>query len=317
MIALVTGINGFIGNNLSKVLLSKGYIVKGTVRSIVKSTSMPNLDIYSINSIGPTTIWQKALKGVDIVIHLAAKVHVTNDTSDKNYIHINTLGTERLAIQAAKAGVKRMIFLSTIKVNGEITSNKPFTEEDHPLPKDYYALSKLKAEQSLLHIAKTTELEVVIIRSPLVYGAGVKGNFYRLLKLIQMGIPLPLRNINNKRSLIYIGNLIDVIITCLQHPSAVNNTFLVSDGEDLSTPVLIRQIAMIWNKSAKLFPLPSALLYLAGAITGKLKEIRRLTESLLIDSSKIRDKLDWTPPFTVEQGLRDTAEWFRLNEHRS
>ncbi|MBF0553708.1 MAG: SDR family oxidoreductase [Nitrospirae bacterium] len=317
---LVTGVTGFIGRYLSKTLCEKGYVVVGTVRSQRINLSLPDrMDISIVDDIGPTTDWRNILTGVDVIVHLAARVHIMKETSDNplmRYRHINTLGTEHLAIQAAILGVKRMIYLSTIKVNGERTINKPFTEKDHPFPKEFYAISKWEAEQSLRHIAEKTNLEIVIIRPPLVYGPGVKGNFYNILKLVKKGIPLPLANINNSRSLIYAGNLIDAIILCIQHPSAKNKTFLVCDGEDISTSEIIKRLSIFFSNSARLFFLPSTLLHIAGVITGKSNAVDRLTDSLVIDSSKIRNELGWIPPFTLSQGFKDTVEWFRLNEYR-
>ncbi|MBF0343507.1 MAG: SDR family oxidoreductase [Nitrospirae bacterium] len=319
MKVLVTGVNGFIGQYLSRILCEKGYSVKGTVRSHRRILSVLNtIDISIVDDIGTKTDWHKILIDIDVIVHLAARVHIMKEISNNplmEYRQVNTLGTKHLAMQASNAGVKRMIYISTIKVNGERTNNKPFTEKDQPIPEDFYAISKLDAEKYLCNIAEKTNLEVVILRPPLVYGAGVKGNFYNLLKLIKKGIPLPLSNINNIRSLIYIENLIDAIITCIQHPSATNKIFLVSDYENLSTSEIIKLLSMAFNKSNRLFHVPAKLLYIAGIITGQSNTIKRLTDSLSIDSSKIRNELGWIPPFTVNQGFKDTVEWFNLNEY--
>lgn len=318
MSILVTGINGFVGSYLSMVLSDNGYSVKGTVRSHEKAASLPSTQKISlINNIGPETDWREALKGIDVIIHLAARVHIMRETSDnplQDFRHVNAEGTRHLAQQAAEAGVKRVIFLSTIKVNGEKTITKPFTESDAPAPDDQYSISKWEAEQSLSGIANKSGLEFVIIRPPLVYGAGVKGNFQNLMKLTRKGIPLPLAGIDNKRSLVYMGNLVDAILKCIEHPSAANKTFLISDGEDLSTSELIRKLASTFDKPARLFYFPSAMLRLAGAIVNRKNMVSRLTNSLTVDSSKIRGELDWTPPFTVNQGLKETVEWFKNNE---
>ncbi len=321
MKVLITGANGFIGRYLSKTLHEIGYIVKGTVRSQQKDLFLPDTTkICMVGDISSTTDWHNILRGIDVIVHLAARVHIMKETSNNpltEYRQVNTLATERLAIQAVDSGVKRIVYLSTIKVNGEKTSDKSFTEIDRPYPEDNYALSKWEAEQCLSHIAETTNLEVVIIRPPLVYGPGVKGNFYNLLKLLKNGIPLPFANIKNIRSLIYIGNLSDAIIKCIQHPLAANKTFLISDGEDLSTPDIIKQLSMALGKTARLVPFPTNLLHIAGAVSGKMHIIKRLTDSLAIDSSKIRNDLTWTAPFTVSQGFKNTADWFKLNEHFS
>ena len=227
---------------------------------------------------------------------------------------VNTEGTSQLARMAADAGVKRLVFLSTVKVNGEKTEKHPFTEEHTPQPQDPYAISKFEAEQALHNISDATGLEMVILRPPLVYGQSVKANFLRLLDMVNKNIPLPLSMVNNKRSMIYIGNLVDAIIRCIEHPDAVNKTFLVSDGQDISTPDLIRMIAGAMGKKARLFPCPAPLLKMIGNVAGKSDEIERLTGSLQIDSAKIRRELSWTPPFTMEQGLRMTADWFMSNE---
>ncbi len=226
------------------------------------------------------------------------------------YRQVNVEGTECLARQAAAKGVQRLVFLSSVKVLGEET-DVPYSEQNLPGPQDPYGVSKLEAENILQQIAEETGLEVVIIRPPLVYGPGVKANFRKLLGMIQRGLPLPFAGINNRRSLIYLGNLIDVIITCATHPKAAGNTFMVSDGEDISTPELIRRIAHALGVSARLFPVPLSLMRLAGKLVGRSAAVNRLTGSLTVDSSKIRRELGWEPPFTMEEGLRETAEWFK------
>jgi nucleoside-diphosphate-sugar epimerase len=204
--------------------------------------------------------------------------------------------------------------MSTIKVSGEKTIGSAFTENHTAQPQDPYAISKWEAEQALHNISDTTGLEIVILRPPIVYGQGVKANFLRLLDMVNKNIPLPLSMVNNKRSMIYIGNLVDAIIRCIEHPDAVNKTYLVSDGQDVSTPDLIRMIAKAMGKKARLFPCPAPLLKMIGNVAGKSSEVERLTGSLQIDSSKIRRELNWAPPFTMEQGIRKTADWFISNE---
>jgi nucleoside-diphosphate-sugar epimerase len=223
---------------------------------------------------------------------------------------VNTLGTETLARAAAHCGVKRLVFLSSIKVNGESApSDAPFDPAFPAKPQDPYAISKWEAEQALTRASTETGLEIVVLRCPLVYGPGVKGNFLRLLQAVDHGIPLPLSLARNRRSLIYLDNLTDAITTCLTHPAAAGKTYLVSDGEDVSTAELIARIAQALGKPSRLWPCPLGLIELAGRMTGKSDEIARLLGSLCIDSSKIRSELDWTPPYTLEQGLAETARW--------
>lgn len=291
---------------------SNGWHVRGTVRSIEQAASLPaGVEVVQIESIGPDTDWSDALAGVDTVVHLAARVHVMNDrVADplSAFRQVNVAGTERLARMAADAGVKRLVFLSTVKVNGEKTEKHLFTEEHTPQPQDPYAISKFEAEQALHNISDATGLEIVILRSPLVYGPGVKANFLRLLNMVNKNIPLPLSMVNNKRSMIYIGNLIDAIIKCIENPNAANQTFLVSDGQDVSTPELIRMIAKAMGKKARLFPCPVSFLKMIGKVAGKSDEIERLTGSLQIDSAKIKSTLNWTPPYTIEEGSMETVK---------
>lgn len=236
-----------------------------------------------------------------------------NDTATdplSAFRQINVAGTERLARMAAINGVKRFVYVSSIKVNGE-GCEKPFTEHDIPAPDDPYGVSKWEAEQTLHKVADDTGLEVVILRPPLVYGLEVKANFLSLLKLFDRAIPMPLSSINNLRSLICVENLVDAIITCITHPKAVGQTYLVSDGKDVSTPELIRRAAAALGRPARLFPFPPSLMRFVGKLFGKSDAVERLIGSLTIDSSKIRRELGWKPPYTMEQGLKETAEWFK------
>ncbi|MBI4654808.1 MAG: SDR family oxidoreductase [Nitrospirae bacterium] len=314
---LITGANGFIGRAVCARLLLEGWQVRGVIRSTKQVDSLSvGIEIIKIESIVTDTDWSDTLAGVDSVVHLAALVHVMNEnTSDPfaEFRKVNVAGTKRLARMAVTNGVKRFVYISSVKVNGD-GCEKTFTEHDIPAPKGPYGVSKWEAEQVLHKIAENTGMEIVIFRLPLVYGPGVKANFLRLLDIVNKDIPLPLSLVNNKRSMIYIGNLVDAIIRCIEHPAAANQTFLVSDGEDVSTPDLIRMIAGAMGKKARLFPCPASLLKMIGKVTGKSDEIERLTGSLQIDSDKIRRELNWTPPYTMEQGLRMTADWFMSNE---
>jgi nucleoside-diphosphate-sugar epimerase len=258
------------------------------------------------------TGWNHALAGVDTIIHLAARVHIMDDPEADPLIEfrrVNVEGTAQLAREAAKAGVKRLVFISSIKVNGEETST-PYTSDSPPHPSDPYGISKWEAEQALRKIEAESGLEVVVVRPTLVYGPGVKANFLKMMKIISSGIPLPLASIKNKRSLIHVGNLVDALVTCASHPAAAGHTYLVSDGEDASTPELIRRTAKALGVPAWLLPFPVSLMRLAGKLTGRRGAVNRLTGSLTVDSSKIRRELGWVPPFTMEEGLLETAAWF-------
>ena len=302
---LVTGANGFVSRALCKELSQKGYAVRAAVRS--ENVKFNDIERTVVGTIDGETDWGKAFIDVGVVFHLAARVHVMSDESSDplaEFRRINTAGTEHLARSAAASGVKRFIYVSSIKVNGEATcAGKKFSELDTPNPQDPYGISKWEAEQALHRVAAGTGLEVVIVRPPLVYGANVKGNFAQMLKVLAKGIPLPLASVENRRSLIYVGNLVDALIICAAHPAAAGQTYLVSDGEDVSTPDLLCQLGTAMGHPARLFPCPQALLKLAGRLVGKADQIERLLGSLQVDSSKIRRELGWIPPFTLQEGL--------------
>ena len=312
---LVTGANGFIGTALCNRLLGENFRVHGAVRPGKVPLLPEGVEAAHIESIDGDTDWINALKGIDTVVHLAARVHMTNNHSKDSlaaYRYVNMAGTARLARMAAAAGVKRFVYLSTVKVNGEGKA-APYTEKDDPEPTDPYGTSKWEAEKVLYEIADQTGMEMVVLRPPLVYGPGVKANFLRLLKVVERGIPLPLANVNNLRSLIYLENLLDVIVTCINHPKAAGQTFLISDGKDLSTPELIRLMAEAMGRKVRLFSFPLFMLKIAGCILGKSVEIDRLLGSLTVDSSKIRRDLGWKAPYTMAQGLKETAKWYLNN----
>jgi nucleoside-diphosphate-sugar epimerase len=317
---LITGATGFLGQNLCSAALDRNYSIRATTRSASKPHRHPEIESIPISSIAEP-LPETALKGLEVIVHLAARVHVMNDTtSDPLAAHrqINTAATLSLARQAAQHGVKRFIYLSSIKVNGEggIDIDRPYTEQDPPQPIDPYGQSKWEAEQGLKQIAAETGLEIVIIRPPLIYGAKVKGNFQQLLRIIQRGIPLPLGSINNHRSLVYVGNLVDAILTCITHPAAKNQTFLVSDGNDLSTPALILGLAKYvekpdWMNAIELptlLSIPPQLLVFCGKLVGQTSSVERLIGSLTVDSTHIQTTLDWKPPFSVNEGLRATVK---------
>jgi len=232
-----------------------------------------------------------------------------------DYRRVNVLGTQGLARAAADAGVRRMIFLSSIKVNGEKTASKPYSEQDPPRPQDAYGVSKWEAEQMLRAIAADSHMEAVVLRPPLLYGPGVKGNFLGLMRVIDRGLPLPLASIHNRRSLLYIGSLIDAIMLCLNNPMAAGKTYLLADSEGVSTPDLIRGIASALRKPARLLPFPPALLKFAGALAGKTESVSRLLGSLQIDASSIRRELNWQPCADMARGLAETARWYHQHAH--
>jgi nucleoside-diphosphate-sugar epimerase len=305
---LVTGATGFIGNKLCQVLSMRGDAVVAVARKQV------NIDtnITVINKVlSKDTDWQDCLKDIDVVIHLAGRAHVMNDVSEnpyQAYADINIDATKQLAEQAALSGVKRFIYLSSIKVNGERTKDIAFSETDSPQPEDDYGKTKYEAEKALNSIGKDTGMEVVIIRPPLVYGEGVKANFKSLIKLAQLNIPLPFGAIRNKRSLVYIENIIDFILLCTHHPSAANQTFLISDDDDVSITRLIQEIKEASGKRSLLIPVPQSWLKFVLQLIGKSSLSDRLLGNLQVDMTKAKTLLDWKPPFTVEQGINKTIE---------
>jgi UDP-N-acetyl-alpha-D-quinovosamine dehydrogenase len=311
---LVSGAGGFIGralvNHFSAIEDSK--IRASSRRSGVAFPSV--VEQFMSGDISGSTDWQDALQGVDVVIHTAARVHVMADTAVDplaEYRRVNTEGTLNLARQAAACGVRRFVFISSIKVNGEETAiDSAFTEQDIPAPIDKYGISKYEAEEGLRELAAKTGIEIVIIRPVLVYGPGVKGNFYSMMKWLSLGVPLPFGAIFNRRSLISIENLVDLIVTCVEHPSAANQTFLASDGEDLSTTELLRLLGSGVGKPARLIPVPSGWLNCGAALLGKQALAKRVCGSLRVDISKARNLLGWEPPVNVDNVLHKTAMAF-------
>jgi len=313
---LVTGANGFVGRPLCAELLRQGHAVRGAIRS---SAQLPDgVEAIAVGNIDGDSDWADALQGVELVIHLAARVHVMKDTATdplSEFLKVNLHGTENLARQAARAGVKRLVYVSSIKVNGEETHGRhSYTEQHKPAPKDAYGISKWQAEQALQRIAQETGLEVVIVRPPLVYGPGVKGNFISLLAAIDNEIPLPLAGARNERSLMYVGNLVSVLTDCATQPAAAGQTYLVRDGEDVSTASLVEKIAEALGRKPRSFKVPPGLLRAAALVLGRSAQIDRLFGSLRVNDAKLRGDLGWVPPFTLEQGLRVTANWY-LSRH--
>jgi nucleoside-diphosphate-sugar epimerase len=303
---LVTGANGFIGRAVIERLLRDGYAVRAAIRH--HADPLPPQVERTAGDVHPDRDWTDSLQDVSLVIHLAARVHVMQDTAANpldEYRRVNVDGTVKLAGSAAAAGVRRFVYVSTLKVNGEAGR---FTEGNPPAPAGPYAQSKYEAEVALRRIAHDRHLDVVIIRSPLVYGPGVQANFRVLMRAIARGIPLPLAAIRNQRSLIGVDNLVDFIITCLAHPAAANETFLVADGEDLSTPDLMRRLARAMGRPSRLFPMPPSLLRLGAFLCGRQHVADRLLESLQADISKARSRLSWSPPVSVDEALRRAAQ---------
>ena len=314
---LVTGANGFVGRSLCAELFQKGYAVRATVRSA--NVRIDDYEQEIVDSIDSGTEWVAVLRGVNIVIHLAARVHVMKDTAIDalaEFRRVNVDGTLNLARQAVEAGVQRFVFISSIKVNGEGTLLRQlYTAEDQPAPVDPYGISKREAEDALLQLARETGMEVVIIRPPLIYGPGVKANFQSMMRWLDKGIPLPLGAIHNRRSLVALDNLIDLIVTCIHHPAAANQIFLASDGEDLSTTELLQRMAAALGKKAWLIPVPESILMWGASLLGKQAMAQRLCGSLQVDISKTRDLLGWKPPVSVDEALRKTAQYF-LKSHK-
>jgi nucleoside-diphosphate-sugar epimerase len=303
---LVTGASGFIGGQLIMRLAAQpSTAVLGAVRS---NPAGDHSGLRAVGEISGDTDWSEALQGQRLIVHTAARAHIMKDEvldPLAEYRKVNVEGTLNLARQAATAGVRRFVFISSIKVNGEQTPlGQPFLSHDGPLPEDFYGISKHEAEQGLRELAAETGMEVVIIRPPLVYGPGVKGNFASMIKLVGKGLPLPLGAVHNKRSLVALDNLVDLIITCIDHPGAANETFLVSDGEDLSTTQLLQDVAEAMGKPSRLIPVPAGLLQFGATLLGKKAVAQRLLGSLQVDISHTKKCLNWTPPLTVKQGLQ-------------
>lgn len=310
MSILVTGANGFIGTRLCAYLLGRGEIARAVVRR--SEADVPfGVEKVVLGTIGSKTQWGNVLEGVKVVVHLAARVHIEREAIADSMAAFrleNVDATLNLARQAAESGVRRFLFLSSVKVNGEETPlGRPFTEGDQPAPQDTYAVSKWEAEQGLRKLAAETGMEVVIIRPPLVYGVGVKANFYTMMRWLHRGIPLPLGAIRNQRSFVALDNLVDLIMLSLRHPAAADQTFLVSDGEDLSTPELLQRTAVALGIPVLLVPMPVWMLKVGAVLSGKQATVQRLSGSLQIDITKARTLMNWTPPQSVDEALRKAA----------
>ncbi len=307
---LLTGASGFVGGAVLKVAQQRGMMIRPVFRSFASAKELSGA-VY-VSSLDGDTDWSSALKGVDVVIHAAARAHVMHrDALDllTEYRRINVQGTINLARQSVDAGVKRMVFISSIGVNGAETFNKPFSVYDKPAPHSPYAVSKLEAEQGLLALASETGMEIVIIRPPLVYGPNAPGNFGSLMYWLDRGVPLPLGAVShNRRSLVGLDNLVDLILTCVEHPKAANQIFLVSDGEDLSTKELLKRLTIAMNSPTYLFSIPVGFLAFLAKLFGKRAIAQHLLRSLQVDIRETCELLNWAPPMSVDEGLRKAAK---------
>jgi len=310
---LVTGGAGFIGRHLCQRLSNVGHAVVGTSRSSVIEYDTDTHIIRSVSDLGPKTNWGPLLEGMDCVVHLAARVHVMKDIHPDPlaaFRQVNVEGTERLLRQVAECGVKRFVFLSSIKVHGDVNFGAPFRAADTLMPADPYGQSKLEAEVLVRKAGEELGIETVIIRPPLVYGAGVGGNFFRMLQVVERGYPLPFGRVNNKRSLVSVNNLCDLIRKCIDSPAAVGGKFLVSDSSDISTADLIRLIANSMGKPSRLVPVPMSVLRVAAGLLGRRDDAARLLSSLQVDIDETMRVLNWRPPVSLADGIRSTVTWY-------
>jgi nucleoside-diphosphate-sugar epimerase len=308
---LVTGATGFVGRSLCDALARSGFLVRAAVRDARRSPPSVT-ESAAMNDLGADTQWGSLLRGVDCVIHLAARAHILNDppANAEAYRRVNTLGTLNLAIQAAEAGARRFIFLSSVKVNGEATPAGSFTADDAPAPADAYGESKLEAERHVLAVGASSAMEVAIVRPPLIYGPGVKANFLRLMRWVDKERLLPLGGVSNRRSLVSIWNLCDLLMLLIASPHASRRVWMVSDGDPLSTPELIRRLARAMHRRARLVPVPAGLLRTLAAGLGFRGEVERLCGSLVVDISATQRDLGWSPPVAVDEALSRTAQWY-------
>lgn len=307
---LVTGANGFVGRAVVDRLLRDGDQVHAAVREAkFSSSNKPGLQIFKGLDLAENTDWSRALHGVDAIVHCAARVHMMQDSTTDPlaaFRQVNVAGTLSLARQAAAADVKRFVFVSSIKVNGEHTDARPFEADDTPAPDSDYGQSKLEAELALADLGRRTGLEVTVVRPVLVYGPGAPGNFRTMLRVLQTGAPLPLGAVHNLRSLVALDNLADLLALCVRHPAAAGQVFLTSDGDDVSTTTLLRRMGTALGKPARLFAVPETLIWQLAKLLGKQEMAKRLLGSLRVDISKTRRMLGWSPPLSMADALVNT-----------
>jgi len=310
---LVTGANGFVGSALCRRLTEAGHSVIGALRSPGRTSLNTGIDTRIIGDVAGDPPWREVLPGVDVVIHLAALVHQMGKVtpSPDEYRRVNATGTRQLAEACARHGVRRMVFLSSVKVNGEGTPLEPFTEENAPAPLDAYGISKLEAEEGLGAVGKMTGLETVIVRPPLVYGPGVRANFRRLLAVVARVRPLIVPELRSKRSMVSLANLADMLAVCAENPRAANQVFLVSDNEDVTVSDLMQRLAHAMNRRILIIPASEGLLRFAAKVFGKEQEVRRLVDPLRVSPNKAMTRLNWSPPLDMNAGLAQTVEWYR------
>lgn len=308
---LVTGASGFVGSTLCESLRAANFQVRAALRRYRPSLH-PDMEAVEVGDISGHTGWSSALSGVDLVVHAAARAHVLGDSAANAglYIETNARGTERLAEACAAAGIRRLVYVSSIKVNGEETARGAYTPDDKPDPQDAYGKSKWLGESLLKEVASRTGMEVVVVRPPLVYGPGVRANFLRLLRFVEMGLPLPIRSVDNRRSLVSVWNLCDLIECLLTHPLAPGRSWMVSDGEDLSTPELVTRMGEAMSRRTWLVPVPVSALRWSARLLGREAEIDRLCGSLRVDISRTRSDLGWSPRLSVEEALSRTVTWY-------
>lgn len=314
---LVTGATGFVGRHLVPLLLERGHAVRAAVRR--PDDVPPQAELVSVAAIDGATDWTAALDGIEAVVHLAARVHVMRDTAADPlaaFRAVNRDGTRRLAEAAAAAGVRRFVYVSSIKAVCDESRPEPVTDATPPDPHSPYGVSKREAELALSEIAARTGMESCVLRPPLVYGPGVGGNFRTLMELVRRGVPLPLGRVENRRSLLFVGNLADAIERCLTHPGAAGGSFLLHDGAPPSTPALVREIAGALGVPARLIPMPAGVLALAARLAGRPAAWDRVGGTLVVDDRGIRDAIGWAPPHDRAHGLRVTAEWFKARQGR-
>lgn len=315
---LVTGANGFVGRHLCQALAEEGHKITGFVRSdanVSHLNAIPNLTLVAVDNYDNTAEYEKSMRGVDVVVHLAARVHVLHDTAADSlaeFRRVNVANTKMVATTAAAAGVRRCIYVSSIKVNGETTGGRSFEPDDQPGFSDPYGQSKWEAEEVLREISISSGMEWSIVRPPLIYGPGVRGNFLSLMYLLRRGLPLPLGAVKNRRSLVSIFNFVDLLKTMLAHPHAAGQRFLVKDNEDVSTSDLIRHIGEGMNCRVRLVPVPTNLLVATGRLIRCEELMTRLCSSLVVSAEKTRRELDWIAPMSLATGILRTCEWFAV-----